>query len=257
MSDSAASVRARLAVDEHVLWTGGPDPAVLLGPQDVFLIPFSLLWAGFAVFWEIAVVTSDAPLIFCLSGVPFLLVGAHITVGRFIVKRWLASRSTYVLTDRRAIVVLPRSTVELRLPGPAVTVRQSRNGRHATVGFGSSTSARGDCPPRSCRRPGRAGSSRPSGPAGCRVLRNSKSTRPPVPLLVGADYAVEQVLHAPSAGHHSQRHRHAEQVCARIARRWPSDSVRPQRKGTSGGVASSPVKNQKAPILVSADCTRA
>ncbi|MBN9375383.1 MAG: hypothetical protein J0I40_08355 [Cellulomonas sp.] len=143
MNDGAGSVRARLGVDEYVLWTGGPDPAVLFGPQDAFLIPFSLLLAGFSVFWEIGVVTSDAPWFFRLWGVPFLLMGAYITVGRFIVKHWLARRSTYVLTNRRAIVVRPRSTVELRLPGPTVTVQQSHNGRHATVGFGSSTAAPG------------------------------------------------------------------------------------------------------------------
>lgn len=143
MTPGADSALARLAVDEYIVWTGHPDPAVVFGPQDLLLVPFSVLWAGFAVFWELGVVSSGAPLFFRLWGVPFVLIGAYITVGRFFVKRWTASRSTYVLTNRRAVAVLPRKTVELRMPGPAVTVRRSRNGTHATVGFGSSISGRG------------------------------------------------------------------------------------------------------------------
>ena len=36
--------------DEEILWFGQPDPSILLTKLDVFLIPFSVLWAGFAFF---------------------------------------------------------------------------------------------------------------------------------------------------------------------------------------------------------------
>lgn len=43
-------VRPYLGVDEYVLWSGKPGEGHLLAPNDVFLIPFSILWCGFAIF---------------------------------------------------------------------------------------------------------------------------------------------------------------------------------------------------------------
>jgi hypothetical protein len=36
---------------EAIQWTGRPNPSVVFHYYDWFVIPFSLLWGGFAVFW--------------------------------------------------------------------------------------------------------------------------------------------------------------------------------------------------------------
>ena len=56
--DKVAGTRSWIRPGERLLWRGGPDPKVIFGPEDLFLVPFSLLWGGFAIFWEIGVSAS-------------------------------------------------------------------------------------------------------------------------------------------------------------------------------------------------------
>jgi len=63
-----------LLKDEKILWTGQPETTVLFSGADVFLVPFSLLWGGFAIFWELSVLFmkgksgEGAPIFFALFG---------------------------------------------------------------------------------------------------------------------------------------------------------------------------------------------
>ncbi len=63
MDDPEAQLRLQpyLLSGERILWTGQPDPRRLVGGKDAYLIPFSLMWGGGAVFWEAAVLLSGAP----------------------------------------------------------------------------------------------------------------------------------------------------------------------------------------------------
>lgn len=94
----------RLLNGEHILWSARPRQGVALTPQDGFLIPFSLVWCGFAIFWESTVLSTNAPFFFRLWGIPFVLVGLYLVLGRFLVDAWLRSRMYYALTDRRVLI---------------------------------------------------------------------------------------------------------------------------------------------------------
>lgn len=92
-----------LAPDEYVVHRCKPGAGHLLGSQDVFMIPFSLFWCGFAFFWEIGVIFSGAPFFFCLFGLPFICIGLYLVVGRFFHTAWLRKRTAYVITNKRIL----------------------------------------------------------------------------------------------------------------------------------------------------------
>ena len=99
------AISAEIAPGERLLWSGRPAGGILFHRGDVFLIPFSLLWAGFAIFWEITAARSRAGAFFSLWGLAFVLIGLYFVAGRFIVDAWQRGQTAYGLTNQRAIIV--------------------------------------------------------------------------------------------------------------------------------------------------------
>lgn len=97
--------QTELQSGEVIEWTGRPDPRRVFTASDFLLIPFSIMWGGFAIFWETMAVVGDAPLFFKLWGIPFVLIGLYIIVGRFFVIAWEKRRTWYAVTNQRILIL--------------------------------------------------------------------------------------------------------------------------------------------------------
>jgi len=135
-------LRGYLQTGERLKWTGAPAQGFRTSPQDLFLIPFSLLWGGFAIFWEATALNmSGAAPEFPLFGIPFVLVGCYFIFGRFFVDAWVRSRTVYAVTDRRALLLRQvfGETLNAVPLDQNVRLRAEQNGR-GTLEFGPAVS---------------------------------------------------------------------------------------------------------------------
>lgn len=94
----------RLSAGEQLLWSGAPSSGLVLRPSELFLIPFSLFWGGFALFWNSTVWSTNSPLEFKLFGLPFLVVGIYVTIGRFFLDAAVRGTIVYGVTDKRVLI---------------------------------------------------------------------------------------------------------------------------------------------------------
>lgn len=97
--------RYELNIGEKVIWSGQPQQGIILRSSDVFMIPFSLMWGGFAVFWEFTAITGGAPFFFWLWGIPFILAGFYMIIGRFFFDYVQRKKTYYALTNERVIII--------------------------------------------------------------------------------------------------------------------------------------------------------
>ena len=140
ISELRHELQRELGRQEKLLWVGQPRQGLLLRSADALLIPFSLLWGGFAVFWEASVIRTGAPFFFKLWGVPFVLVGIYIVVGRFFADARQRRRTFYGVTNQRVIIVaglFGRSIQSLDLGSlPGLSLDEKATGQ-GTISFGT------------------------------------------------------------------------------------------------------------------------
>ena len=114
----------------------------MLRTADWLVVPFSLFWCGFAIFWEITVVASGAPIFFSLWGIPFVFAGLYFVLGRFVIDSRVRARTFYGVTNSRIIILKGLAGTQVKslalraLPDLSLNERSDRRG---TITFGSAT----------------------------------------------------------------------------------------------------------------------
>jgi Bacterial PH domain len=109
----ATELQSEMGSGESLLWSGQPQQKVIFHQQDWFAIPFSLMWGGFAIFWECGVTgfwgnsepSHAAPGFFALWGIPFVVIGQYLIWGRFLYTGWKKARTYYGVTNKRVLVL--------------------------------------------------------------------------------------------------------------------------------------------------------
>ena len=105
---------SELLPGEVIQWTGRPNPSVTFHSEDLYMIPFSLLWGGFAIFWLLGASgiwdwsnhpNKNLGWFGIVWGTPFVLAGQDLIWGRFVYERWKKKRTYYAITNRRALIV--------------------------------------------------------------------------------------------------------------------------------------------------------
>jgi hypothetical protein len=149
------ALQNELKSGERLLWSGQPQGGIRFRTYDIFFIPFSLMWGGFAIFWELGVLfmfstassANNAPplpirIIFPIFGIPFVLVGLYMIFGRFIVDARSREKTYYGVTDQRILIVshfFGHKVQSLNLKNlPELVLNQKSDGS-GTITFGSSS----------------------------------------------------------------------------------------------------------------------
>jgi hypothetical protein len=150
MNNSSASldthqrVQPHLSPSERLLWCGTPRTGLVLRPTDALTIPLSLIWCGFAVFWEgLALFGETDPehaweWFFRLWGLPFVIAGLYMVVGRFFYDAWKRKRTVYALTNQRVLIAVetPRRVTSLALATLGEVNLKERADGSGTIIFG-------------------------------------------------------------------------------------------------------------------------
>ena len=125
---------------ETVVWSGRPAQGLLFTSRDWLLIPFSLLWCGFTIFWEATALSlATAPLFMKLFGAAFVLVGLYFVAGRFLLDAWIRSGTQYAITNNRVLIARSWPFAKLtalslnRLPETSLVERANGCGRSSLV----------------------------------------------------------------------------------------------------------------------------
>jgi hypothetical protein len=135
--DIQSELRQHLDNNETLLWTGQPKKGIVFRTADIFLIPFSLLWCGFAIFWVIG--ASQAGGLFGLFGVPFVIIGLIFVFGRFIIDSKQRENTYYGLTKDRIIIksgVISKNVKSLNIRTLSDIEYNEKNDGSGTISIG-------------------------------------------------------------------------------------------------------------------------
>jgi hypothetical protein len=130
-NDAQMEVQPFLSGGESLLWSGRPRTGVRLQAADLFMIPFSLMWGGFAIFWEMMVIRMHGSWFMKLWGVPFVAIGLFMIFGRFFVDAARRAGTYYAVTSNRVMIITQRGKTVASFPLeqiPGLTTTEGRDG---------------------------------------------------------------------------------------------------------------------------------
>ena len=104
-SNISVKLQKELSYGEQLLWSGQPRQGVVLRKSDALIIPLSLLWSGFAFFWEYSTYKSGSPIFLLIFGGVFSLIGLYFIFGRFIGDFLHRKQTYYGVTNHRVIIL--------------------------------------------------------------------------------------------------------------------------------------------------------
>jgi Bacterial PH domain len=138
-----------LDAGERLLWAGRPRRGICFRGGEIYVIPFSLIWASFWIFWETMAFRENSPLFFRFWGILFILVGAYMVAGRFVWDARRRAKTFYGVTDRHILIVygvdskktttlalksLPGLTLDERYNGDGDVVFDTKDANHVATG---------------------------------------------------------------------------------------------------------------------------
>ncbi len=152
IDSNAMLIQQELSSGEQLLWSGKPKQGLILRSSDAGMIPFSIFWCGFAIFWEYMAVAhtgKNVPkevMIFPLFGIPFVLIGLYLVFGRFFVDMNQRTKTTYAVTSERVMILtsglfVGNNTKSLSLRTMTDISLSEKNNGSGTITFGSTNAA--------------------------------------------------------------------------------------------------------------------
>ncbi len=103
-----------LAPGETIQWHGKSEKKKMITYSDYMYIPFSIMWLGFVGLWEYKIIEVQYPWAFHLIGIPMLVAGLYMAIGRFFFKAYKKKTSCYVITNKRVIETFEDSRLGYR-----------------------------------------------------------------------------------------------------------------------------------------------
>lgn len=143
--ETQSIIQRELDPDESLIWSGTPKQGAIFRGSDIFMIPFSLMWGGFAIFWEFMALkipnekAGVVSILFPLFGIPFVIIGLYIIFGRFIYDSKKRAKTFYGLTNQRVIIVsglFSKSVKSLNLSSLSDVSLVEKNDMSGTITFG-------------------------------------------------------------------------------------------------------------------------
>lgn len=106
-----------------------PEPGVHLSKEDALLIPFSMFFFGFAVFWTSLAASMGAPVFFYLWGSMFIVFGLYFMIGRFFLQARKNRYTIYAVTNRRIFIIQRHNVATMAVNSlPSLELHEHRSG---------------------------------------------------------------------------------------------------------------------------------